>query len=359
MNSAPDRKVLVVPVPTARSGPREERDDGVGDSGSDAAVDSGWPAFHSPDTREPLELDGDMWVSPSGVRYPVVRGIPRFVSSSSYADAFGLQWRRYRLVQLDSHTGGTESHDRARRCMGEALWRELEGRHVLEAGCGAGRFTEVLLARGAFVTSVDLSDAVEANQENYPQGARHRIGQADISRLPFAPRQFDHVFCLGVIQHTPDPEATVAALYEMVKPGGGLVIDHYRYELSWFTKTAPLLRRFVFRHLSPERGLRWTEALVRTLWPLHRLVRRFYFAQMLLSRVSPVASYYHGRPWLDDRQQFEWALLDTHDTLTCHYRHYRTCGQIRGLLERMGLQDVSVEYAGNGVEARGRRARAS
>jgi SAM-dependent methyltransferase len=47
--------------------------------------------------------------------------------------------------------------------MGDELFSSLAGKHVLEAGCGAGRFTEVLLKAGAYVTSIDLSSAVEAN----------------------------------------------------------------------------------------------------------------------------------------------------------------------------------------------------
>ena len=109
------------------------------------------------------------------------------------------------------YTGTTISRDRARRCIGEKLWGELDKKQVLECGCGAGRFTETLLAKRAFVTSIDLSEAVDANQENFPQSQTHRIAQADILQLPFAPRQFDLVFCLGVIQHTPNPEKTITS----------------------------------------------------------------------------------------------------------------------------------------------------
>src|SRR5437016_4027992 len=84
-------------------------------------------------------------------------GIPRFVPKSTYAADFGRQWNAYRLTQLDSHTGTSISRDRLRRALGEALWRGLKGARVLECGCGAGRFTEVLLAQGAHVISVDLS----------------------------------------------------------------------------------------------------------------------------------------------------------------------------------------------------------
>jgi len=42
---------------------------------------------------------------PAGCRFPVVRGIPRFVSSDNYAAAFGWQWTHFRRSQLDSYTG--------------------------------------------------------------------------------------------------------------------------------------------------------------------------------------------------------------------------------------------------------------
>ncbi len=224
---------------------------------------------------------------------------------------------------------------------------------MLEVGCGAGRFTEILLSTGAFVTSVDLSAAVEANQDNFAQDARHRVLQADVLHLPFARGQFDIVFCLGVVQHTPHPEETIQKLYEQVRPGGWLVIDHYAWTVSELTKSA-ILFRLVLRRMRPEQGLKWSRRLVDVFLPLHRAVRRYKIAQQLLSRVSPVLAYYHHLP-LDDDLQREWALLDTHDSLTDWYKHFRTKGQIRRALESSGALSIWCEYGGNGVEARCRR----
>lgn len=313
-----------------------------------------WPRWYCRRHGQPLKDNGAILTCPYGDEVRRVNGIPRFVTSSYYADAFGIQWNRYRRTQFDSYTGSTMSRDRAARCIGEELWCQLIGKHVLECGCGAGRFTEALLGNGAYVTSIDLSDAVDANKDNFPQNERHRIAQADVLQLPFAPQQFDVVFCLGVIQHTPNPEETIKCLYEHVKPGGTLVIDHYTYDFSWFTKTAPLFRLY-FKRLPPAEGIRWTEWLVDKLLPLHHVGRRFYPAQMLLSRLSPVLCYYHAFPDLANEIHREWALLDTHDSLTAWYMHFRTRGQIRRALERLGLTDVWCNYGGNGVEARGRR----
>lgn len=293
----------------------------------------------------------DSLVCPQGEIFAIRDGIPRFVDGSTYADAFGAQWKRYRLTQLDSYSRAPITRDRVRRCLGQDLWRNLAGKRVLECGCGAGRFTEVLLDRGACVISVDLSDAVEANLQNFPETARHQVAQADILRLPFQRSQFDIVFCLGVIQHTPKPERTIAALFEHVKPGGALVIDHYTYSLSELTKSAMVFRQ-ILKRFPKDSGLRWTESIVRALLPLHKRARGSRLAQMFLSRLSPVLCYYRAYPELNDDMQYQWALLDTHDSLTCWYRHLRTRSQIQSTLESLGLEEIVCGYNGNGVEAR-------
>ena len=313
-----------------------------------------WPEFRCPIHRSSLEKRENELCCLHGEKFPLRKDIPRFISQSTYADAFGVQWKRYRTTQLDSFSGVPITEERMRRCVGEDLWLNLAGKDVLECGCGAGRFTEILLKLGARVTSIDLSDAVEANEENFPQSRTHRIAQADILHLPFAPQQFDLVLCLGVVQHTPEPETTLAKLSEQVKPGGSLVIDHYTYKLSEYTKTAAILRHFL-RRLPPATGLQWTERLVNALLPLHRQVRGWRLAQVLLSRVSPVLCYYRAYPQLSDEMQYQWALVDTHDSLTCWYRRFRTRSQIRQRMESLGLEDIFCWYDGNGVEARAKR----
>ncbi len=284
--------------------------------------------------------------------FPITNGIPRFVQASSYAAGFGPQWLKYRQTQLDSFTGENLSANRARRCIGEHVWDHLQGAHVLECGCGAGRFTEVLLAQGATVTSIDMTEAVEADQANFPQDERHRIAQADILKLPFVGRGFDVVFCLGVLQHTPAPEQTMAALFEQVRPGGLLVIDHYTYRLGYFLSTQPIFRAML-RRLPPDTGLNVTDRMVSMLWPVHSRLRRY---RKLLNRVSPVYTYFDDFPELSDEHQRAWAFLDTHDALTDHYKWFRTRRQIESALSNLGAVEVEAWKDGNGVEARAQRA---
>jgi uncharacterized protein YbaR (Trm112 family) len=88
-------------------------------------------------------------------QFPIVNGVPRFLKHQGYAESFGLQWNKHRQVQLDSHTHLPLSRNRLFAATG---WPErLEDELILEVGCGAGRFTEVLMTTGARVLSFDLS----------------------------------------------------------------------------------------------------------------------------------------------------------------------------------------------------------
>jgi 2-polyprenyl-3-methyl-5-hydroxy-6-metoxy-1,4-benzoquinol methylase len=288
---------------------------------------------------------------------PVVRGIPRFVVSDDYAAAFGWQWTHFQRSQLDSHTGTTISRDRLTRCLGGSL-DVVRGKTVLEAGCGAGRFTEILLDAGARVLAADLSSAVEANHANCGSSSSYFVCQADIRNLPVAAHAFDVVICLGVVQHTPEPETTIAALARYVKPGGLLAIDHYSRD---YPVTAPrkMLRDLLLR-LPPEQARRLALGTTRALLPVHRALwrrhRGFGRLRRYLGHVSPVVDYYEAYPELGTELLSEWALLDTHDTLTDQYKHLRGPDEIRDTLASLELADIEVDVGGNGVEARARGA---
>lgn len=314
-----------------------------------------------PQHREPLTVTEDSLACPQGCRFPRVRGIPRFVSSDNYASAFGSQWNAFRRTQLDSFTGTTITRDRLERCLGGSL-EALRGKLVLEAGCGAGRFTELMLGSGASVFACDLSEAVDANYQNCRDFKGYFICQADIQSLPVPPGLFDYVVCLGVIQHTPDPERTIAALARQLRPGGVLVIDHYTGEVVRLGPVQNALRKFLLKR-SPGFTLRFCAALVAMLWPVHRLCwrlrssrsRPLSFVRRMFLRLSPVLDYHYSYAALGGALLKSWAVLDTHDALTDYYKHSRTAEQIAETLQSLGLVDIRVGHGGNGIEARGRR----
>jgi SAM-dependent methyltransferase len=323
-------------------------------------------SLRDPDTGAMLTVVGDRLASESGATYPIVNNIPRFVGSEDYAADFGAQWKRFPHTQLDSYTGHPISHGRLARCFQGEL-PEVAGRRVLEAGSGAGRFTEILLEYGALLDSFDMSTAVEANAHNNGAGP-FTLVQADIRHMPFERTSYDFVVCLGVLQHTPNTEESIARLWEMVRPGGQLVIDHYDWN-RWrlpppIGGISPLYRQLVLRL---PRAKRW-EAVKRHVdfwFPHYWRHRDNRWAQRLLSRIAGLNFYSGGLP-LQTRQEFsEWALLDTHDAMTDVYKRLRTVGSIRRTLERLGAIEIVVAKGalgiegGNGIEASCRKPRAA
>jgi hypothetical protein len=69
-------------------------------------------------------------------------------------------------------------------------------------------------------------------------------------------------------------------------------------------------------------------------------------------RWSPVVDYHYMYPQLNEHRLYEWAILDTHDTLTDHYKHFRSADQIEATLRSFGMHNIQTTYAGNGVEVR-------
>lgn len=254
-------------------------------------------------------------------REPLVdfQGIPQFVDDESYVSAFGIQWLNHPETQLDSYTGSNITRNRMKRMFGP-IYNQISGKTVLEAGCGAGRFTEILVEKKSLVTAVDLSRAVESNFKNNGEKQNLRIVKASIMDLPFDDEQFDIVFCPGVLQHTPNPKLTILHLFRQVKPGGWLIVDQYRYNLSSMLKTTWFLRVFL-RRLNPEQGLKVTNWLVNRLLPLHRFAARYRFFEILLFRISPITSHYAGYPELSESDQERWARLATHDNLTDYHKN--------------------------------------
>lgn len=112
-----------------------------------------------------------------------------------------------------------------------APWlRVAPGTRVLDVGCGVGRWSCRLAARGAQVTGIDISPTMIAHARARAQDAgvagRCHFMVGDLARLALAQR-FDLVLGVTVLQHILDPRALAAALQAMsahLAPGGRMVL---------------------------------------------------------------------------------------------------------------------------------------
>lgn len=286
-----------------------------------------------------------------GRALPVADGIIRARQDDGYNRSFALQWSRFKTNQLDSVNGTRLSAIR----FGETGWspEDLRGRLVLEAGCGAGRFTRIMSQAGARLVAFDYSSAVLAAHENNAAFGDVLFFQCDIFDMPFVKGTFDFVFCHGVLQHTPRPERAFHALVSMLKPGGRISIDIYRKDgliRPWKSK---YLWRWLTTRMSRETLLALLEWYVPRWLPIDTRIKSIPRIGNYLGTVIPCWNYMHTD--LSDEQKVQWAIMDTFDALAPAYDRPARLQDVERWCRDAGLCEVEVGPGGNGVVANGRR----
>jgi 2-polyprenyl-6-hydroxyphenyl methylase/3-demethylubiquinone-9 3-methyltransferase len=102
----------------------------------------------------------------------------------------------------------------------------LAGRRVADVGCGGGLLAEGMARRGARVTAIDLAPgAIEVARLHALESGLsidYRLAAAEQLAVEL-PGAFDVVTCLEMLEHVPEPAATLGALARLVRPGGHVV----------------------------------------------------------------------------------------------------------------------------------------
>lgn len=100
----------------------------------------------------------------------------------------------------------------------------IEGKRIVDVGCGGGILSEALAKHGADVTGIDLSEElIDIAELHGLESGVDNIHYRKISVEALAaeqPESFDHVTCMEMLEHVPDPASIVRACAQLVKPGG-------------------------------------------------------------------------------------------------------------------------------------------
>jgi 2-polyprenyl-6-hydroxyphenyl methylase / 3-demethylubiquinone-9 3-methyltransferase len=104
----------------------------------------------------------------------------------------------------------------------------LENTRILDVGCGGGILSEAMARAGGRVLGIDLSRAVldvaELHALEAKVAAEYRL--IPVEQLASEqPAAFDLVTCMEMLEHVPDPAASVEALAASVKPGGDVIVS--------------------------------------------------------------------------------------------------------------------------------------
>jgi len=100
---------------------------------------------------------------------------------------------------------------------------QLEGKKVIDVGCGGGILAESMAMRGADVTGIDMGEAPLSVARLHQLESAVEVNYRRITAEEMAEEQagqFDVVTCMEMLEHVPDPASTIAACSRLVKPGG-------------------------------------------------------------------------------------------------------------------------------------------
>ncbi|MEJ2529968.1 MAG: bifunctional 2-polyprenyl-6-hydroxyphenol methylase/3-demethylubiquinol 3-O-methyltransferase UbiG [Gammaproteobacteria bacterium] len=102
---------------------------------------------------------------------------------------------------------------------------DLEGKEVLDVGCGGGILSESMAARGATVTGIDMGEAPLSVAQLHLLESGQKVDYRRISVEQLAqekPESYDVVTCMEMLEHVPDPSSVILSCAKLAKPGGKL-----------------------------------------------------------------------------------------------------------------------------------------
>lgn len=205
--------------------------------------------------------------------------------------------------------------------------RDIEGKVVLDGGCGVGRYLAIAAAAGAHVIGLDAAPhALAACTKNVPDAL---VAQANLLSIPMGSNKVDAAYSLGVLHHTADPAAAFAELARVVKPGGRVAIWVYTKHIS----TEAWWPAFEFMH-----------AISKACPPdaLYEACKKYAvpMRDAYAGKWDGLAQVVRASGSTDDEE----CISDTFDWHAPQYRFWHTVEEVRGWFDKAG---VSVERVGD------------
>jgi SAM-dependent methyltransferase len=165
----------------------------------------------------------------------------------------------------------------------DELWTKAAPQSLLDVGCGEGVLTERWAESlgESRVVGIDLDDSKLRAEWETRQRPNLEFRAEEATRLPFADGEFDLTTAIEVLEHVPDPEATVAEMARVAE--------------RWVLVSVP--REPLWRGLNVARGAYW-RALGNTPGHVNHWSKRSF--TRMLSRHGSVE---------DARSPFPWTML--------------------------------------------------
>lgn len=294
-------------------------------------------------------LEGQLVCNTCSQAYPIVKGVPRFHPEILTDDeentvaGFGNQWQKTVRLKMSRFLSPVIFFDFIAP-LKEDVFR---GKIVLDAGCGSGRFTEILLSHGAaIVVGVDLSSSVEVAFEATRQYENALIIQASLFELPVH-SIFDYILSIGVLHHTPNPKEAFGSIASTLKRGGAISVWVYgRENNDWIINILNPLREKITSRLP--RNVLWSLsylfAMVMYL-PLKLIYKPA--GQILALKWTRKILFYFDYMYFMSQFNFDEIALIVFDHLVPTLSHYISLEELKMWFESNLMNNIRITPRNN------------
>lgn len=211
---------------------------------------------------------------------------------------------------------------------------EFSDSNILDLGSGTGRWLGIFHKLGAkTITAVEPSQAIAVSKKNAAGLDNITFHNVTGDKMPDG--QFDYVYSYGVIHHIPEPAPVIKRAFEVLKPGGRLVIWLYGRENNGLYLALMRTLRLITVPMS-DRGL---DMMSGAMVSLVRLYSR-------LSRVLPLPLRGYMREFIDKVDDYTVKHV-IYDQLDPHYAKYYRYHEAVELLEDGGFTDIQTYHRQN------------
>jgi len=241
----------------------------------------------------------------------------RFAVASTTGFSFSQEWETHWKEKAVRTWGWTLTERVEQFCLEtETTPADLEGKWVLDAGCGSGQLSHAIAEQGPNVIALDLGTGV-FYAERYRTAANVHYVQGDLMCPPFAAKVFDIIYSQGVLHHTPSTFAAFEKVSQLARPGGKFFLWLYHWPRTlvqgWFKRPIVEGMRAVISRLP----------LFLQRWCVQTYARTLHTRNVLFKRA--------------DAPAFPELLVEVFDTLTPTYRHHHTPYEVAEWFYRVGF----------------------
>lgn len=210
-------------------------------------------------------------------------------------------------------------------------FEDFRGKDVLDCGCGGGQHLSFVAPYAKHVTGVDLN-ATDSAKRNTEKFSNVTVLEDDIAQMDLK-KQFDIVYCIGVIHHTDNPDVTFQNLLKHCKTGGKVIVWCYSHEGNFWNRTLiEGLKHAIIFHLprSVVMGIAWILTAL--------LYIPIYTVYLLPIRSLPFFEYFQN--WR--KLTFKRNLLNVFDKLNAPQTWFITKRQISGWFSPDHFTDIHI-----------------